>query len=405
LRSPITWLAVAAAAVMGSIMTFSYIGGFLDPVGHLHDAPIAIVNADKGAQAAGTTLDAGKQLEQQLTGSGGGKVDWRKLDTAAEARAQLRDNRLWGAIVIPEDFSSSIARIGTSLGQAPPAQLDILTNEGSGLFQSSFVEQLTATALAETSDQTNQQLVALLGQANATIAPSAAVTLGRPVVAETKAVVELPAKAGRGIAPFYLAVMVTLTGFLAASIVGIGIDLLRGTERLELFGRDLDLGRITRGGPWSQWTVKAIGTSVGAALGGLLAVGTAVGILGMDVASAPKAYGMGVLGAVAIGLVSLVFLTLFGLAGELLGVLFTTIFGVPSALGVYPAQTVPGVFRFIAAWHPMRYLTDAMRSIAFFDATGAGLGRAVVVITIWLVGALVVGALAARLIDRSAPAS
>ena len=75
--------------------------------------------------------------------------------------------------------------------------------------------------------------------------------------------------------------------------------------------------------------------------------------------------------------------------------LFTTIFAVPSALGVYPAETVPGVFRFIAAWHPMRYLTDAMRSIAFFDATGAGLGKAVVVIAVWLVGALVVGAGAA----------
>ena len=82
--------------------------------------------------------------------------------------------------------------------------------------------------------------------------------------------------------------------------------------------------------------------------------------------------------------------------------LFTTIFAVPSALGVYPAETVPGVFRFIAAWHPMRYLTDAMRSIAFFGASGAGLGRAVVVITVWMVAALVVGAVVARLLDRPA---
>jgi ABC-type polysaccharide/polyol phosphate export permease len=144
---------------------------------------------------------------------------------------------------------------------------------------------------------------------------------------------------------------------------------------------------------------------MGAALGGLLAVGTAVGILGMEVASAPKAYAVGVLGAVTVGMVALVFLTLFGLAGELLGILFTTIFGVPSALGVYPAPAMPGVFRFIASWHPMRYLTDALRSIAFFGASGAGLGRAVVIISLWLVGALVAGAVSALLLDRRRPAA
>jgi hypothetical protein len=41
-----------------------------------------------------------------------------------------------------------------------------------------------------------------------------------------------------------------------------------------------------------------------------------------------------------------------------------------------------------------------MRSIAFFDASGAGLGRGVAVVAAWLVGAIVVGAATAWLIDR-----
>ncbi|HEV7758395.1 MAG TPA: DUF3533 domain-containing protein, partial [Acidimicrobiales bacterium] len=188
-------------------------------------------------------------------------------------------------------------------------------------------------------------------------------------------------------------------------IVGIGIDLLRGAEEIEVLGREVQLGRLGALSPWPRWRVKAVATAMGAALGGLLAVGTAVGILGMEVASAPKAYAVGVLGAVTVGMVALVFLTLFGLAGELLGILFTTIFGVPSALGVYPAPAMPGVFRFIASWHPMRYLTDALRSIAFFGASGAGLGRAVVIISLWLVGALVAGAVSALLLDRRRPAA
>lgn len=114
--------------------------------------------------------------------------------------------------------------------------------------------------------------------------------------------------------------MITLTGFLAASIVGISIDLLRGS----------------------------------------------------------------------------------GIAGELLGVLSTTIMGVPAALGIYPSQAIPAVFRFIATWHPMRYLSDGMRSIAFYDASGAGLGRGVTVVAVWLVGAVVVGGVSAWLLDRRA---
>ncbi|MGH9113996.1 MAG: ABC transporter ATP-binding protein, partial [Acidimicrobiales bacterium] len=60
------------------------------------------------------------------------------------------------------------------------------------------------------------------------------------------------------------------------------------------------------------------------------------------------------------------------------------------------------IFGWIGSWHPLRYLTDALRSVAFFDASGAGLGRAVTVLAVWLVGGVIVGALAARLEDRPA---
>lgn len=393
LRKPITWLAVLAAALMGGVMTSSYIGGFLDPVGHLHDAPVGFVNADSG--------DAGSELRQQITATGDGELDWQVLDDQDEAERRLRDNELWGAIVVPEGFTAAVANIAGSPATASPAELLILTNDGSGLFQPSVFAEVSTAAVTAASSQVSQQLVAVLDQAGTTVAPDAAATLGQPVVAKTETVVALPEKGGRGLAPFYLSVMITLTGFLAASIVSIVVDLLRGAERLELFGRDIDFRTGDDAGPWNLWVIKALGTALGACAGGLVAVGTAVAIFGMDVSSAWKAYALGALGAAAIGMVSLVFLTLFGIAGELLGVLFTTIFGVPAALGVYPAQAVPGAFRFIAAWHPLRYLSDAMRSVAFFDASGAGLGRGVTMVAVWLVGATVVGAVAARLLARA----
>jgi YhgE/Pip-like protein len=415
LRHPLVWIAVVCAALMGGLITSSYIGGLVDPVGHLQDAPIGFVNADRAVTVGTTQLDAGTQIEQQVVATGGRQIDWEELDSQAEAERRIRDDDLWGAIVVPEGFSAAVAGMATAPATAQPAQLVVLTNEGAGLFQPSFFAEVSDEAVAATSSSVRQQLVTLLDQAGTTLTADAAAVIGDPVVASETAVVELPAKAGRGIAPFYLTVMITLSGFLAASIVGVGVDLLRGSDRLELLGRPVELrpGGHDRGSPGAGapqagdeirplrlWLTKAFPTLVAAVLAGLAAVFAALVLFGMDVSSAPKAYAVGALGSAAVAMISLWFLTLFGIAGELVGVLFTTILGVPAALGIYPYQAVPGFFRFVAAWHPMRFLSDAMRSIAFFGGSGAGLGRGVVVVAAWLVGAIVVGLATAWLLDR-----
>lgn len=97
----------------------------------------------------------------------------------------------------------------------------------------------------------------------------------------------------------------------------------------------------------------------------------------------------------------LFFLTAFDEAGLIPAVLFTTIFGVPSAGGVYPFEMLPGFFRFLAAWLPLRYMTDGTRSLQFFDGrTEVGLGAALGVLGAYVVIATVLGGATAVLIDR-----
>jgi hypothetical protein len=82
-------------------------------------------------------------------------------------------------------------------------------------------------------------------------------------------------------------------------------------------------------------------------------------------------------------------------------VIFITIFGVPSALGVFPEYAIPGFFRFTASWHPMRYESDGARAIQFFGARGsAGLTISVVVLVAWLIGAVLAGGLLADVVDN-----
>lgn len=409
LRHPLTWAGVVVGALLGMIMTFAYIGGLVDPQGHLHDAPVGFVNADAGAAmpdptgaGAGQSIDAGDQVKKKLTATETDKFDWQEFDSKDKAEAKLRDNELWGAIVVPKSFSADllgVAEAAASGGSADAAKLEILTNDGSGMFQPSVFKELSAGAVTDASSEANKLLLAQLDQLGVEISPDIASVLGQPVVADTQAVVDLPEKAGRGIAPFYLAVMVTLTGFLAASVVSVSTDLLRGIETVEVFGRELSF-KVGDAGSWRVWLVKFGLIVVTASLGALLAVWTAHGILGMHMDSPGKAIGVAVLGAVTIACISLVFVTWFGISGEVLGVLFTTIFGVPSALGIYPDQAVPGVFGWIGSWHPLRYIADGMRSTALYGGSGAGLGKALVVIAIWLVAAILIGAGSALLLNK-----
>ncbi|MCU1452672.1 MAG: hypothetical protein JWN46_818 [Acidimicrobiales bacterium] len=400
LRKPLAWSAVVLCGLLGMVMTLSYLGGFLDPVGHLKGVRIGVIDEDHPVDVAGQHIDAGRQITRQLLGSVHREVTWVVYQSRAAALRDLRDDHLIGAIAVPAGMSRAIGRLGTTGGTAPPAALDLLANDGAGLFQTQLFATVTEQVVREVATTVNRELVGVLESFHLKISPPGAAAIGNPVVAHRVAVVAITGKTGRGLAPFYTAVMATLTGFLSASLASIAVDLLRGTEHLELLGQDIHLeSGIER--PLVTWAAKAVIAVSGASLGGVAIAITAVGILGMRSSGGWKVGLLAALGASTIALVTLVFLTLFGIGGELLGVMFTTIFGVPSSLGVYPVEALPGFFRFVSSWHPMHYLTDGMRAIAFYDGrSAAGLGRAVAVLVAWFVGALVVGAASAWAIGR-----
>ena len=63
---------------------------------------------------------------------------------------------------------------------------------------------------------------------------------------------------------------------------------------------------------------------------------------------------------------------------------------------------LPGFFRFLAEWLPLRYMTDGARSLVFFGGRlGAGLGTALWVLAAYVVGAALLSGATAAAIDRS----
>lgn len=213
---------------------------------------------------------------------------------------------------------------------------------------------------------------------------------------------EIGEKSARGLAPFYLALMLALTGLVGTVMISIGVEFLNGHVALDLFALRLHRPQTERSRT-NLWGTKLVLVLALAVLAGGSLTAFAVGALGMT-ATNPVLLGLfAMLGVAAVGATTLAFLAAFGLAGSLLGVLFVTIFGVPASGGPYPLETLPAFFRFLGEWLPLRYLTDGARSLAFFDGSlDAGLGTALWVLAAYALGAVLVGGLTAVAIDRAA---
>lgn len=404
LKKPLTWAVVVVALVMGLVMTASYLGAFLNPNGNMKDLPIAIVSEDAGATIAGESAHLGKDVVAAVTGPTGPLGDgiaWSVLASREEAIDGLARDVYYAAIVIPADYSARIATLfdpdAIAAQTATPATIEVLTNPAAGAFAGADAQAISLGVVSSVSDETSARIMAALTAAGATMPATMAGALAQPVRATVTVAQAVGDTGGRGLAPFYFVLMLTLAGFVAANIVDLGVRFLTGTYEFELLGLRLRRPRIEASLPrlWAFKLLLVIVSSIGI---GVLQTALAVGPFAMTVSDGLALGVFSVLGAVAIGTLTLALLTAFGEAGALLGVLVTTIFGVPSAGGVYPLAMVPEFFRILGDWLPLRYLADGARSIAFYGGRfDAGLGTAIFALAAFAVASVVLGGFVAVL--------
>jgi YhgE/Pip-like protein len=380
------------------VLAFGYLGAFLDPDGNARNLPLALVDEDRGAEFGAKTFDLGSQVVDQVRApnpSLGRSVRWTVLPSRRAALDAIRNDRFYAALIVPPEFSSQIVQLAAGTSTPRPATVEVLTNPASGSYAGTFSQTVATAAVDQISRVTSRQIADTLQAAGAHPAPAAVPTLGRPVEAIVTVAHPLGTNGGRGIAPFYLAVVLTLSGIIVATVANTGINLVSGGERLELLGRTVTIPTVSASG-YRVWAAKLAATLVTSIVAAVLVVVMTVGILGMPTGSAVGLAAFAALAVITSATITLALLIAFGIMGELLAVFFTTIFGVPSAGGVYPVQALPPFFRFLHAWLPLRYVTDGARALVYFDGADLGLGRAILVLTLYTAGATLLGWLAAR---------
>ncbi|SER66048.1 YhgE/Pip N-terminal domain-containing protein [Streptomyces sp. yr375] len=397
LRRPKLWLLPAIlTGLLALLLSLLYMGGIVNPNRDLHDLPIALVNSDTGKPPAGQKQNLGAQVTAAIAAdTAGGKAGWRTL-TRAQAQDQLDSGKVYGALVVPADFTNSVTALSTTGATKRPV-LTVLTNPGKGSLGSSLAAQITTKAAHQASQTIGAQLTAAVGtRANSTTR----LLLADPVNVVTQVGHPIGTNSGLSLTAFYYTLLLVLAGFMGGNVISNGVDTALGYADNEI-------------GPWhtrrptvpinrTQTLLLKMGMTAGITLlSASLVMLSCVTLLGMDASHLPLLWVFSYCATLAVGLGVQAINAAFGGIGQLVSMFVFIVLGLPSSGATVPLQAVPGFYRFLSHFEPMRQLSDGVRAILFFDARGdAGLTRSWIMIAIGTVLALLFGFAMARYYDR-----
>ncbi|MEU2913958.1 DUF3533 domain-containing protein [Streptomyces massasporeus] len=395
LRAKPLWIANGViTGVLALLFAVFYVGANIDPVDHMTKLPVGLVNADKGADVGGKQVNLGARITESIRKStaGGDKIDWKVMDEK-ELKEQLGKGKLFGALVVPADFTSSVTALTGTMATGTPARptLTVLTNQSAGSIGSSLARTATTTAAENASLQLGRQLTAQTGAQQAKLAAAARVLLADPAAVTVQDGHPLDSHSGLGLTAFYYALTLVVVGMLSANVISGQVDHALGYTHN-------DMGPLRLHRPLIRATrvqTLAIGSTLMAGLSllmGTLVMAGAIGIMGMDAAHLPLLWLYSVCAVAVTGIGALTLLAVFGTPGMLVVTLVFIGMAVPTAGATTPIQALPGFYRFLAEFEPLRQITGGIRSILYYDAQGdAGLTRGWVMMAVGLVAAALFG--------------
>ncbi|MFF4015371.1 SNG1 family protein [Streptomyces sp. NPDC001843] len=395
LRAKRLWITNGViTGVLALLFAVFYVGANIDPADHLTKLPVGLVDADKGASVGGKRVDLGARITESVKKStaGGHKIDWKVMDEK-EMREELGKGKLFGALVVPADFTSSATALTGTAPTGTPARpaLTVLTNQSAGSVGSGLARTATTQAAEKASLQVGKELTARIGTTQAKLPAAARVLLTDPAAVTVEDGHPLDSHSGLGLTAFYYALTLVVVGMLSANVLSGQVDHALGYTHNDMGPLRLHrpLIRATRVQTLAISSTLMAGLSL--LLGTLVTVG-AVGVMGMDAAHLPLLWLYSVCAIAVTGIGALTLLAVFGTPGMLVVTLVFVGMAVPTAGATTPIEALPGFYRFLAEFEPLRQIVGGIRSILYYDAQGdAGLTRGWAMMAAGLVAAALFG--------------
>ncbi|MEU5841608.1 DUF3533 domain-containing protein [Rhodococcus sp. NPDC047139] len=410
-RSARFWLApFAVVAAVMSALAYFYLGALLDPSENLRQFPMALVNQDVGDVLPGSEeqRNFGDQIaEGILEGIDPEQIDLQPMGIAA-ATDGLDDGSLYGAIVIPSDFTkrvSILAQASVIPGDIEKPIITVYTNPRTGAFATGIVTTIGDRAMTEVNGAVGEELTARVTATLTETAPdlqvsgASSLTLAEPIAVLTVEHKPLPDGTGAGLSAFFYTLLLILAGFTGATIINAVVDGNLGFVPTE-YGPLYIAKETTRMSRLQvlmlKWGITVVMSMIVSALYLWIATG-----LGMPVPRALLLWEYGALAISAVGITSLAVMSIFGAAGLLVNLVVFIVLGLPSSGGTIPIEATPKLFEWLSTFEPMHQVYLAVRAILYFDGrSDAGLGHGATMTLAGLVFGVVVGALVTWTYDR-----
>ncbi len=389
-------LPVVVTLALMSALCALYLGDILNPMTNLRHFPIAVVNEDAGPFGAQIT-------DGLVAGLDKNKFDVRVV-SHDEAQRLLDTAHVYGELVIPPTFSSSLREFGASAvtpGHTTRPSVTISTNPRAGTLGASIAGQTLTQAIAVANGKVGQRLTADVAAETGGAPLTGASALGLASLIDVKAGVynALPNGTGNGLSAFYFALLLLLAGFTGSVVVSTLVDALLGYVPAEWgpvyrFAEQVKISRFQT--LQLKWAIMALLALLTSAVYLAIAHG-----LGMPIPLGWQLWAYGVFAIIAVGITSSSILSVLGSMGLLVSMLIFVILGLPSAGATVPLEATPPFFRWLAEFEPMHQVFLGVRSLVYLNGRAdAGLSQALWLTAIGLVIGLLLGGIITHLYDR-----
>lgn len=411
-----------------------FLGAYWNPISHMSDIPVAVVNSDEGISINGETKNIGNDLIESLKSNN--QVNWIFTDKE-DADAGVVSQEYYAELIIPSDFTKNIASAGSEI--KTQGTIYFKSTDKKGMMASSILDNLSGnleatinktisksivdtlaislkslpTGLQQLSDGLNQleqgseQLQQSVLATSPTPTPlsqgitklnssiklikssvdssltqvsqstSAMTDLGQyisqPVILEHSKTAEAE-NTGTALAPFMISLCLYIGGFMIMITI-FGMDSVKFNELKisKKIGFDLGLFRY-----------QIIGIIQAVIIGFTIHI-----LLGLHMDNAIGFYGVCILGSLAFTTLIQVLVMLFKGFGKILCLLFM-VCQLTAGGGVLPTEILPGFYKAMHPLMPMTYTINALRNTILGMESDSFQYNCGILIIITVISALVV---------------
>ncbi|HWF70409.1 MAG TPA: DUF3533 domain-containing protein [Mycobacterium sp.] len=387
---------VITLTVLAALAAF-YLGGILRPMTNLRHFPIAVVNEDAGPTGA-------QVVKGLLSGFENDDAYDVRVLSHDDAKHQLDTARIYGAAVIPPNFSSKLqayAKSAVNPGRVERPIILVSTNPRAGTLGASIANQTLTRAITVVDHRVGERLSQEVAQQSGPGPMPAAVKLMLQNPIEVTSTVHNPLSdgTGNGQSAFYYSLLLLLAGFTGSIVISMLVDSMLGFVPAEFgpvyrFAEQVKISRFrTLLIKWALMVVLALLTS-----GVYMLIAAR---LGMPIQHSLPLWLFGVFAIAAVGITSTSLIAVLGALGLLVSMFVFVILGLPSAGATVPLQATPQFFGWLAKFEPMHQVFLGARSLLYFDGQAdAGLSQALTMTTVGLVIGLLLGGIVTWIYDR-----